>query len=599
MTNARRHNILLAVALCAGVVLVVALHRYPYWTLVRQLEAERFNRLTTTEATKTLIRALQAGALTFRSTADIETWLQERPTALRAPTADNPLIAYRALMPTLHADSQAWLLVASLHVVPTLPYLEHGATAASRRPDPERIRGIRTDYPEAAAVITTHLRAQPVFAHPRADFAMLAELNPGDIALVADAQRATPAPSGEIAKTLLLSAVEAKDEATRVAMVEAGTDMMLAAAAIGTASTVFQQWSQREAPVVALIKQRRLKLAEAEQCINFGPAGLPSAPIDAVWTRRVAEGKDALCNWYRTGYVIPAKELLNAEPDATLRLVSGFTRPGDGWRREVLIEDLSRILARGLNEQAPSTEELRWCERNKNEPAVCLWLARPDVTRVVRAAAHGPKLKIGKAAGGTTTLTFVDPAFAKAWRSRLAARRVVFGSKDALSNLAALAKELGADESSVRAALKREQPYFICEAQWGITEMWGGPTDSFRLARLNCTPQQRPLPHNLDTWPRSANDAEAASWFKQRASALLLADSRGVRVVWLPQRPIRKFNEVAAVADLDGDGQPEMVIAYDTSNRCGSNGCGPEEMDVDILEITPDDNFSYPVFNVK
>ena len=219
--------------------LVVALPRYPYWSLVRQLEAERFNRLTPTEATKTLNAALRAGSLTFRSTADIETWLQERPTALRAPTADNPLMAYRALMPTLHPDSQAWLLVAALHVVPTLPYLEHGATAASRRPVPERIRGIRNDYPEAAAVITTHLRAQPVFAYPRADFAMLAELNPGDIALIADAQRATPTPSGEIAKILLLSAIEAKDEATRVAMVEAGTDMMLAAAATGTASTVF------------------------------------------------------------------------------------------------------------------------------------------------------------------------------------------------------------------------------------------------------------------------------------------------------------------------------------------------------------------------
>ena len=97
---------------------------------------------------------------------------------------------------------------------------------------------------------------------------------------------------------------------------------------------------------------------------------------------------------------------------------SGFTRPGDGWRREVLTEDLSRVLARGLHEQAPSTEELRWCERNKNEPTVCLWLARPDVTRVVRAAVHGPKLKINKTAGGTTTLTFADPAFAKAWRSR-------------------------------------------------------------------------------------------------------------------------------------------------------------------------------------
>ena len=467
VNNSRGHNILLAVALCAGVVSVVALHRYPYWSLVRQLEAERFNRLTPTEATKTLNAALRAGSLTFRSTADIETWLQERPTALRAPTADNPLMAYRALMPTLHPDSQAWLLVAALHVVPTLPYLEHGATAASRRPVPERIRGIRTDYPEAAAVITTHLRAQPVFAHPRADFAMLAELNPGDIALIADAQRATPTPSGEIAKTLLLSAIEAKDEATRVAMVDAGTDMMLAAAAAGTASTVFEQWSKREAPVVALIRQRRLKQAEAEQCINFGHAGLPPAPIDAVWTRRVAEGKDALCNWYRSGYAVPGKELLIAEPQATLQLVSGFTRPRDGWRREVLIEELSRVLARGLHEQAPSTEELRWCERNKHEPTVCLWRAHPDVTGVVRAAVHGPKFKIGKTAGGTTTLTFADLAFAKAWRARPAARKVVFGSNDALSNLAALAKELGADESSVRAALKRELPYFICEAATG------------------------------------------------------------------------------------------------------------------------------------
>ena len=597
MVNSRRHSILLAVALCAGVVAVIALHRYPYWSLVRQLEAERFNRLPSTEVTKTLNAALRAGALTFRSTADVEAWLQERPTALRAPTADNPLIAYRALMPTLHPESQAWLLVAALHVVPTRPYLEHGATAASRPPVAERIRGIRDDYPEAAAVITTRLRAQPVFAHPRADFAMLAELNPGDSALIADAQRATPTPSGAVAKMLLLSAVEARDEATRAAMVDAGTDMMLAAAATGTASTVFEQRSKREAPVVALITQRRLKHAETEQCINFGPAGLPSAPVDAVWTRRVAEGKDALCNWYRSGYVVPSKELLNAEPETTLRLVSGFTRPGDGWRREVVIEDLSRILARGLNEQAPSTEELRWCERNKNEPTVCLWLARPDVTRVVRAAVHGPKVKISKTAGGTTTLTFADSAFAKAWRSKLAPRKVVSSSKDALSNIAALAKELGADESAVHAALKRELPYFTCEAVWGTTEIWGGPTDPFRLARLNCTSQQRPLPHNLDTWPRSADDAEAAAWFKRRAAALLLADGRGVRVVWLPQRPVKKYNAVADFADLDGDGQPELISVYDTSNRCGRNGCGPEDMDVEIVELTPDDNFSYPVFN--
>src|SRR4030095_11074661 len=151
----------------------------------------------------------------------------------------------------------------------------------------------------------------------------------------------------------------------------------------------------------------------------------------------------------------------------------------------------------------------------------------------------------------------------------------------------------------VRAALKRELPYFTCEAAWGTTEIWGRPTDSFRLARLRCTPQQRPLSNNLDASPRSADDAEAASWFKQRASALLLADSRGVRAVWLPQRPIRQFNAVTSVADLDGDGRPEMVIVYDTSNRCGPNGCGPEDMDVEILEMTPDDNFSYSVFNFK
>ena len=428
MTDTRRQGILLAIALCAGIAIAVGLPRYPHWSLVRQLEAERFNRLTPTEATKTLNAALRAGALTFRSTAEIETWLRDRSRALHAPTADNPLFAFHALAPALHPGSQAWLLIAALHVVPTLPYLEHGATAASRPPAPERIRSIRNDYPEAAAVITAHLRAQPAFANPLADFAMLAELNPGDVALIADAQRATPTPSGEIAKGLLLSAIAAKDEATRTAMVEAGTDMMLAAAATGTASSTFAQWSDREAPVVALIKQHRLKRAKAEQCINFGSAGLPPAPMDAVWTRRVAEGKDALCNWYRSGHAIPAKELLTAEPEATLRLVTGFTRPSDGWRREVLIASLLSVLGRGLHDDPPSAEELRWCQRQKNEPTVCLWLTRPDVTRAVRAAVRGPKVKIGRTASGTT-LTFADPALAKAWRSRLAARKVALGSR--------------------------------------------------------------------------------------------------------------------------------------------------------------------------
>ena len=600
MTDTRRQGILLAIALCAGIAIAVGLPRYPYWSLARQLEADRFNRLTPIEAGKTLTAALRAGALSFRSTPEIETWLRERPRALHAPPADSPLLAFHALAPTLHPGSQAWLLIAALHVVPTLPYLEHGATAASKPPVPERIRGIRNDYPDAGAVITTHLRAQPVFAHPLADFAMLAELNPGDIALIADAQRATPTPSGEIARLLLLSATAAKDEATRAAMVEAGTDMMLAAAATGTASSTFGQWSDREAPVVALIRQHRLKRAKAEQCINFGSAGLPPAPMDAVWTRRVAEGKDALCNWYRSGHAIPAKELLTAEPEATLRLVTGFTRPSDGWRREVLIGNLLAILGRGLHDDPPSAEELRWCQRQKNEPTVCLWLTRPDVTRAVRAAVRGPKVKIGGTAGGTT-LTFADPAVAKAWRSRLTTRKVVLGSKaDKSSNLASLAKELGAEESSVRAAFERELPYFICEAGSGTTEMWGKPSDACRLARVRCTSQQQPLPHNLEASPRNANDAETASWFKQRASALLLADNRGVRVVWGPQRPARELNEVVGVTDLDGDGRLEMISVYYTSNRCSRMGiCEPEDMDIEILEVTPDDNFSYPAFNAR
>ena len=139
---------------------------------------------------------------------------------------------------------------------------------------------------------------------------------------------------------------------------------------------MFQQWSKREAPVVALIRQRRLKHAEAEQCINFGHAGLPSAPIDAVWTRRVAEGKDALCNWYRSGYVVPGKELLIAEPQTTLQLVRGFTRPSDGWRREVLIEDLSRVL-RVVCMSSAFYGGTALVRANKNGPTVCLWLAHP------------------------------------------------------------------------------------------------------------------------------------------------------------------------------------------------------------------------------
>jgi hypothetical protein len=594
--DTHRQRILLALALCAGIAIAVGVPRYQQWALARQLEPHRFNSLTPTEVAKTLNAALGAGVLNFRSTAEIEAWLLERPQALRAPAADNPLLAFRAAT-ALRPESQAWLLIAALHVVPTLPYLEHGATAASKPPVPERIRSIRNDYPKAAAVITTHLRAQPVFANPLAEFAMLAELNPGDIALIADAQRATPRPSGEIARVLLLSAIAARDEATRAAMVEAGTDMMLAAAAEGTASSTFGQWSNREAPVVALIRQHRLKHAEAEQCINFGHASLPPAPIDAVWTRRVAEGKDALCNWYRSSHAVPAKELLIAEPEATLRLVTGFTRPMDGWRREVLIESLASVLGRGLHDNPPSVEELRWCARHKNEPTVCLWLTRPDVTRAVRATVHGPNVKIGKTAGGTT-LTFVDPAFARAWRSRLATRKVALGSKtDTRSNLAALAKELGVDESSVRVAFERELPYFICEAGSDPTEVWGRPSDCCRLARVRCNPQQQPLPHNLEAWPRSATDARAASWFKQRASALLLADSRGVRIVWLPQRPAIKLDEVVGVADLDGDGRLEMIFVYYITNRCSRNGiCEPEDMDVEIMEVTPDDNFSYPVF---
>jgi hypothetical protein len=584
MTLTRRWKSSLLIAIGVGLAIVLALPVYQRWTVARQLEPERFNALVPTEAATTLRAALRHGMLSFSSTADIETWVRQRPRAqdFTIGAQYQNLRFFRSLEP----EAQAWVLLASRLVVPTLR--DGGVTMHSA----SRIRGLDVDHPPAAAVITRNLRAQSAFANPLGDFAVLAELNPGDPELVADARRAMTVPTREIGVRLLQTAVFARDETARNALVQAGTDIMLATPRGPHEARLFTSYGTREEPVVAAIIQYRLRLAQDEQCLDLEDRGLPRAPLKDVWISRVAAGSDALCLWLGLSF---GKELLIAHPDIVLRLLTRHERVGDGWRRHWLIDELTREVvapfARGQAQQMTPNQQ-RFCA--KHGPTACPWLIHAGVTRAVQAAVWGPKVNVLVKAGQVVP-QFADQGFQKAWQSRLAVSEISLGRATGTAANDALTAALGIDRAALESAFAREQPHFDCRSLAGNHRMWGKPTDPARLVRVQCTPT--PRANSGQGRPLEASDAEAASWFKQRAIPFLLADGRGTRIVWLPRERELPADELVGVSDLDGDGWLEMVWAYCTDSA--DRGWCTAELALEFWELTPDDMFASPLFAVN
>ena len=539
-------------------------------------------------------------------------WLQERPPAWGTADRANPILAFRSELHALPPESQAWLLMA-VRVRPELvnPSPPRDSAHPFGSSHAAYIGGDAQDLPAAAAIIAERVRSSLAsrerrssaeafsLAHPLEELKLLVEIRPGDPELAKDAatvasllqSRGTWSPVAqiELGRDLLGAAEGARTDSARSALVRPATDAIIEGNAAyyrarpelmtiqGPIGLLYRTYTSKEEPIIREIEARFLERASLETCPNFGEDVLPVSrkALAALWTDRFARGADALCLWHPPHWV-PVDEIVARCPEAALKLVAHPTRPGDALRREILVKSLMPYVFvdgdwSGSNEEAPTGSD-----------------AKSAFARAIREEVKPPSFRLDMDADGLAIVRFRDAEFERAWQSRPAAHPMRSPRGE---NLAALSALLGTAESDLRPLIEQEFVPRGCLVNSLQAEVWGSPKDRWRLARLDCAGPRRspalPLPLTSAAWPRNASDADAFSWLVWDYQPLILADAKGARVVWLPDRVLAhetmSSKRIVGVADLDGD---MVMVVQSFDGPCGPDPCGKEDLHIEISELT-------------
>ena len=602
----------------------------------RELIPSRFNQLSQDQASQVLRKALRQGLLKFQSTAELAAWLEARPPAWGTGDPANPILAFRSELHTLPPESQAWLLMA-VRIRPEL--VQPSAPRDSAHPvgtfHPAYIGGDAQDLPAAAAIIAQRVRSSLTsrqerpsaeafpLSDPLAEFGLLEEICRGDPQLAADAAKVASvlksceawSPEVQIAlgHGLLAAAKDARTDSARSALVRPGTDAIIEGTAAfyrsrpgsmtasGTISSLFtsRALTREDQLVIREIETRYLERSSHEGCPNFGEALFRTA-LTGLWTDRFGRGADALCLWYPSHWV-PVDEIVATHPEAAIRIVTRPERSGDGLRREILIRALApRVFAENDFTGSSKRETIRYCSEDPRPP--CNDFASPALARAIREEATPPSFDLDLDASGMAIVRFRDLDVEHAWQSRQGPRRSGVAGGPA-ADLAGLATLLGVAEKDVRALVEhaflpaeKKAGSPDCRLDWLPAEVWGGPQDHWRLARLGCGRLPRPLlPLESAAWPRNATDEEAFSWLVWSYQPFILADSKGARIVWLPDRILNsnslELPQITGVMDLDGS---IFIITQGFDAYCGHGApCGRDELRIELSELTQN-VFSFP-----
>lgn len=599
-----------------------------------ELAPEAFAHLPPERAAQALQTALTRGVLKYRSTAEVAAWLQARPNAWQSEYRSNPLRAYNSYLRSLSPESQAWLLVAVYWVVPELanppvPGADSSPTSERERemertgtrvslPFPRLdfragpIRGAAGDFPAAAAVIAERLRsglasgerrsAAEAFSlqDPLAEFRLLVAVRRGDPALTVDATRVrsaleslgtwSPMAQISVGLDLWVAAKDARDASARAALVGPATDAIIEGRARyyrahprlvssdGPVGNLYSSYTREDEPIIRDIETRFFARASQEACPNFGENVLlvSRKALTALWLDRFARGADALCLWYPPHWV-PTNEIVTKHPEIALKLVARPDRPWDGLRREILIKSLAPYLFADGD----------WSGSSDGQPIGVD--ANPALGRAVRDEVKPPAFRLDLGADGIAIIHFLDPDFERAWQARPAARRT--GTPGAAADVAGLAALLGVPEKDLRSLIEKEFIPHGCRFDSLPAKVWGGPQDRWRLASLSCaggrSDRVGSLPLESAAWPRNTSDADAFSWLVWSYEPMVLADAKGARVVWLPDR-VRGNSALASprivgVADLNGE---IVMVAQTFEGPCGRAACGRADLRIEICELT-------------
>jgi hypothetical protein len=587
-----------------------------------------FAQLAPTEASAALHDALRRGALTYRSTSELLTWLRERPNAWRSDERTNPLNAYNSELPGLAPNAQAWLAVATMWVRPelatpptgvragqeadaakgerpVLPFLRLDVRAAS-------VRGALERYPDASSVIAQAVRANLAspasvaaatpftLTDPLAEFKLLVAVAHGSPRLVVDADQMRAALQGrsmwsplremEIGVDLLSAARDARDETTRRQLAFPATDAIIDGRAAfyrdhPTLNSTYgpmhgpTTWTPQEEPLLRDMAARFFERSALERCPNFGEDVLlvDFKPLKTLWVDRFASRTEALCLWYPTHWV-PVDEIVANRPDVALDLVAHPNRPGDGRRREILLSRLERYLF---------TEADR--SGLVNEGPVGL-IGNAELGRAIRAEIWIPRFRLTVERNGAAIVHFQNAELDRAWRSRPARRQLKAGEYDT-GTLSAL---LGMPENEIRALTDR---LYKCRVGSVDAELWGSAGGPWRLARLACNRDVGSvLPLDSAAWPRDASDATAHSWLVSNDEPLILVDGNAPRLVWLPDRVMHNtaLDDVRVVGVSDMGGRRMMVV----QGTIGPRQSPARDVSIEVLELI-EDVFSFPRSSVS
>jgi hypothetical protein len=587
--------------------------------LEKELEPVTFNRLPQMRAAEVLQEALRRGLLKYRSTSEVEAWLVARPNSWGNPESSNPLRAYNSAILGLSPESQAWLLVAVHRVMPELehpsPVVDDPQWPFNRLDFRGAWIGDPVDHPAAAAIVADRIRANLAawkndpaaprvsLGSPLAEFQLLVGARPGDPQLASDARRVasllqsngTWSPAAQIAlgRTLLGAAEKAHTDSDRAALVRPATDLLIdgeARFSIGRTtpmSRMYSTYTNKEEPIIREIESRFLERASKEACPNFGEELLPISreALTSLWLDRFGKSADALCIWYPPHWA-PVSEIMAKRPDAARNLVVHPDRFGDGLRREILIQALApHLFVDGDWSGKSDRETLRFCKEDPRPP--CEDFADPAFGRAIREEMKPPVFRLDLDSRGDAVVDFRDPQLARAWSSRAAARNT--GPPDGPADLAALSALLGVTAEQVRPLIEKEFIPRGCRQDRLPAQVWVDPEGRWRLAELGCAGSFHgftgPLPFLSAVWPRSASDEEAVSWLVWNFQPLILADAKGVRPVWLPERLIadtRGEKRITGFFDLDGE---ILIVVQSFAGPC-DGPCGADDLQIEMGELT-------------